>query len=72
MTTLNLDVKGMSCNHCKNQVESALNCLSGVEDVQVDIKSGKVIVEFNSYMVNPNIIENQIEDQGYQVNNRIT
>lgn len=71
MTTLTLNVKGMSCNHCESRVKSSLSSLSGVEDVQVDIKSGIVSLEFNPDMINPKIIEDEIEDQGYEVNNRL-
>ncbi|GAB2991153.1 heavy-metal-associated domain-containing protein [Streptomyces pseudoechinosporeus] len=38
------DVKGMTCDHCVQAVSSELNGLPGVEDVQVDLQSGKVTV----------------------------
>lgn len=37
-------VKGMSCNHCKNNVEKAIRSIAGVEDVEVDLGSGAVAI----------------------------
>ncbi|EJW99122.1 permease [gut metagenome] len=37
-------VKGMSCNHCKNNVEKAIRSIAGVEDVEVDLVSGAVAI----------------------------
>lgn len=37
-----ITVKGMSCNHCKASVEETLSKMEGVENVQVDLQSGKV------------------------------
>ncbi len=37
-------VKGMSCNHCKANVEKAIRRIEGVANVEVDLLSGKVIV----------------------------
>lgn len=37
-------VKGMSCNHCKASVEKAISEVDGVENVEVDLASGKTLV----------------------------
>jgi len=37
-------VKGMSCNHCRANVEKVVRGLSGVTDVSVDLHSGQMIV----------------------------
>ena len=36
-----LTVKGMSCNHCKQAVNQALEALPGVSDVTVDLEKGE-------------------------------
>ncbi|MDK1345577.1 heavy-metal-associated domain-containing protein [Streptomyces sp. 378] len=36
------DVKGMTCAHCVQAVSSELAGLPGVDDVQVDLPSGRV------------------------------
>lgn len=45
-----LCVEGMSCNHCKASVEKALKSVPGVESVEVDLVTGKVMITgtFNS------------------------
>jgi len=39
-----LKVEGMTCNHCKMRVEKALQALSGVESVKVDLAAKEVVV----------------------------
>lgn len=44
METINLEVLGMSCGSCVKHVRQALEPLTGVSDVQVDLQSGHVRV----------------------------
>ena len=39
-----LKVGGMMCNHCKMKVEKALQAVSGVESVNVDLEAKEVVV----------------------------
>jgi len=39
-----LKVEGMTCNHCKMRVEKALQGVSGVESVQVDLAGKEATV----------------------------
>ena len=36
-----IQVKGMSCDHCRKSVTEAVANVPGVKDVQVDLASGK-------------------------------
>jgi len=63
-----IDVSGMSCSHCENTVKTSLGALSGVSDVKVELKTGKVTVDFDPEKVDIKTIENVIEDKGYEVN----
>lgn len=65
--TLELNVKGMSCNHCVMSVKGALKVLSGVENVDVNLDSGKVKVEFEGDQSRQSEFKKAIEDQGYDV-----
>ena len=38
-------VKGMSCNHCRANVEKVVRRVPGVTDVTVDLSSGKMVVK---------------------------
>lgn len=67
MQTRILDVKGMSCGHCKMSVEGALNKLDGVTDTEVDLDSGKVEVTYDEAKVSLENMKETVEDQGYDV-----
>lgn len=67
MTSTVLDVKGMSCGHCEHSVKTSVGSLTGVSDVKVELKTGKVTVEYDPGKVDLKTIENTIEDQGYEV-----
>lgn len=44
MSQTTLKVEGMTCNHCKMSVEKALQGVSGVEGVQVDLAAKAVVI----------------------------
>jgi copper chaperone len=64
---LNLTVNGMSCSHCENSIKKAVGGLKGVSNVKVDLKTKKVVVEYDPKKVDLKIIRDTIEDQGYDV-----
>ncbi|WP_047982411.1 copper chaperone CopZ [Ornithinibacillus contaminans] len=67
MQTLTLDVRGMTCGHCKMSVEGALNEVEGVSNVEVDLTTGNVTVSYDESKVTLESLRNAIEDQGYDV-----
>ena len=60
-------VPDMSCSHCENSIKKAVGTLNGVENVNVDLASKKVSVEYDPSKVSTETIRNSIEDQGYEV-----
>ncbi|MFC3038729.1 copper chaperone CopZ [Virgibacillus xinjiangensis] len=62
-----LDVKGMTCGHCKMSVEGALKELDGVQSAEVDLASGKVTVTHEEGKVTKEDMREAVEDQGYDV-----
>jgi len=62
-----LDVTGMSCSHCEHSVKTSVGSLTGVSDVKVELKTGKVTVEFDPAKVDIKTIQDTIEEQGYEV-----
>ena len=62
-----LDVKGMSCGHCEHSVKTSVGSLTGVSEVKVELKTGKVTVEYDPAKVDIKTIQDTIEDQGYEV-----
>ena len=45
MTTLDFTVTGMTCQHCVASVTEEVSELAGVQDVTVDLASGRLHVE---------------------------
>ena len=44
MSEIILNVEGMMCNHCKMKVEKALQKVSGVESVNIDLTAKEAVV----------------------------
>lgn len=58
-------VDGITCNHCKNRIESRLNCLDGVS-AKVNVKKKTVEVLMEKQVEEEEVIET-IEKAGYEV-----
>ncbi|MGM0471444.1 MAG: copper ion binding protein [Bacillota bacterium] len=68
MKQLTITVAGMSCGHCKNSVEGALNDLTGVESAGVDLDAKSVTIKFDESKLEENDLKAAIEDAGpYEV-----
>ena len=64
--SIEIFVGGMTCNHCKDSVESAIQGFKGVNNISVDLTSGHVIV--SGYKLNKLKIKKKIEGRGFTVN----
>ena len=62
-----INVEGMSCDHCKNAVESALAKINGVSAAEVNLDNGQVRVDYDEDKVQLSDMKDAIEDQGYDV-----
>ena len=60
-----IHVGGMTCNHCKANVENSIKSVYGVEDVKVDLITGKVNITGNSFDLAK--IKAGIESIGYKI-----
>ena len=58
-------VSGMTCNHCKANVENSIKSASGVKEVNVDLTTGKVNITGNSFDLEK--IRSEIESIGYMI-----
>lgn len=59
-----LKVEGMTCNHCKMRTEKALQGVSGVESVKVDLAAKEAVVTGDVERMN---LINAVEAAGYSV-----
>lgn len=65
MTQSVLKVEGMSCGHCVNAIEKALDQVGA--SGKVDLAGKKVAVDYDESKVTLDAIKAAIEDQGYDV-----
>lgn len=60
------DVIGMSCSACSAHVDKAVRQIDGVDDVNVNLLSQSMVVDFDESKVNDAMIMKAVEDAGYQ------
>jgi uncharacterized protein len=60
-----IQVGGMTCNHCKENVENSIKSSPGVKEVSVDLTTGKVNITGNSFDLDK--IESGIKSIGYKI-----
>lgn len=60
-----MDIKGMSCEHCKATVEKALKSIDGVSEAVVDLKAGNAEISL-SKPVSDEALEKVVRDAGYE------
>jgi copper chaperone CopZ/thiol-disulfide isomerase/thioredoxin len=61
-----LEVKGMTCGSCVNQVQSALNKVVGVHDAKVDLSLNEAFVTHDASQVSREELVKAINALGYQ------
>ena len=66
MTTATYDVQGMTCGHCVSAVSGELAKLPGVNDVDIDLSSGKVTVTSDAPLDDA-AVRAAVDEAGYQL-----
>lgn len=66
MTTVTVNVTGMSCGHCVSAVRGELGNIPGVRAVDVDVTSGKVTIDSDG-AVDVDAVKDAVEEAGYQL-----
>ena len=64
MDTISLIVNGMTCSACVKHVEKAIQSSAGVEKVNVNLKTGLVMIEGKIFH-QVNAIVAALEEEGY-------
>lgn len=64
--TTELQVAGMTCDHCAMAVGRELDALPGVQAVQVSVPTGKVTVTHDRPL-DPQQVADAIDEAGYQL-----
>ena len=66
MTTMLVQVSGMTCEHCKAAIERSVGALPAVRQVTADFSTNRVEVEWDGTPDEP-AMRAAIEDEGYDV-----
>jgi copper chaperone CopZ len=66
MNTTTVTVMGMSCGGCVSSVREEIGGIPGVNAVDVELRSGTVIIESDG-PVEPVAIKSAIEEAGYRL-----
>ena len=66
MANATYEVSGMTCDHCVNSVKGELSKLEGVDDVEVELDSGKVSVS-SSQPLDTDTVRSAVERAGYEL-----
>ncbi|UCD25582.1 MAG: heavy-metal-associated domain-containing protein [Gemmatimonadota bacterium] len=66
MASVRLNVSGMTCNHCKGKVEQALNGISGVYGVFVELSDGTAEVDYDDSKVTTESLAMAVTEAGYE------
>jgi copper chaperone len=61
-----LDVMGMSCPSCIRHVNAALSDLDGVAKVEVRLRDGKVVVQYDPELVEVSALTQALGEAGYE------
>lgn len=65
MASIQLKVSGMTCDHCRGRVETALQQVAGVYSVSVDLGEGSAEVDFDGSAVTPEVLLGAVKSAGY-------
>lgn len=67
MTTTELNVPEISCDHCARAITQALTPQPGITAVQVDVAGRRVTVEYDERQLALTRIEALLDEEGYPV-----
>jgi len=63
MAEKKVKVSGMTCNHCKANVENNLAAIAGIDNIEIDLESG--IVKMTGDDINLDEVKSKVESIGY-------
>lgn len=63
--SMDLNIAGMTCNHCRMAVERALKNVDGVTGASVDLAAGKAKVTYDPAKAGYTDMSKAVEEAGY-------
>jgi copper chaperone CopZ len=65
MATIKLIVPDISCEGCASAITQSVSAMTGVEDVEVELGTKRVTVNYDSNILTPENIRERLDDIGY-------
>ena len=65
MVKIKFDIQGMTCSSCSSHVEKAVKKLGGIHNVNVNLLSNNMIVEYDESILDNDKIINAVIEAGY-------
>lgn len=65
MRKVKFDIQGMTCSSCASHVEKAVNKLDGIKNVNVNLLSNNMVVDYDENILNIEKIIQAVENSGY-------
>lgn len=69
MAEKTVKVSGMTCNHCKANVQNNLSSIQGIENIEIDLESGKVKMKGDD--IDLTEVKSKVESIGYQYDGEV-
>ena len=60
-------IQGMTCGNCVRHVEQALNNLSGILKLEVNLEKHEALVEYDSTLITSEAMATALKDAGYSM-----
>lgn len=67
MDTVTINIPSISCSMCANKIREGMQSMEGIKDVNVNLKSQAVTVNYDSDRINKQGIIKKISSLGYEV-----
>ena len=64
-------IQGMTCGNCVRHVEQALNKLSGISKLEVNLEKHEALVEYDSTLLTYETMASVLKDAGYTMGNPV-
>ncbi|HZG52292.1 MAG TPA: heavy-metal-associated domain-containing protein [Pyrinomonadaceae bacterium] len=65
--TTTLRVTGMKCNQCSSSVAKALKAVAGVQEAEVSVEQGQVVITYDDEKVTETKLREVINGTGFKV-----
>jgi copper chaperone CopZ len=67
MTTINLNVEGITCGGCEKSIRTALLAHDGVSEATASHETGVVAIKYDNSKINEDQLKQTIEDAGFDI-----